>query len=181
MKYFKILLFGLWILVCSCKQSSDNVSEKKIDDGVRLVALNNALQLAQKNISLKKFSSEFVLADSNMSVSTNVTAGTLFDEQTKHCMITRETPGTVYIDVYSLNAEGKQFEKVLAHEQLGLTYDSTFIQDVNGDKHNDVLVSWYGASGCDLKKFYVAYLYISNGKFTQEYQFVNPALGLEKE
>jgi hypothetical protein len=172
MKRTKLIISVLCILFCSCKPSTDTSNKKQIKNDARTAALNKALQLARQNANLKKFSSEFVTRDSNVNISTGVTVGNLFNRDFRHCIVKRETPLTVYIDVYVLNTKGDVYEQVVSLEQPGSTYDSTMVQDFNNDNHDDLLVSWYGALGCDLKKYYAGYLYTGNGKFSQNSQVV---------
>ena len=102
-----------------------------MSDSIRLTfALEKALQIATKNISVDNYSNSFEIAsDSGHTITTKITMGETFDTG-KYLIVKRETPN-YYIDVY-LKKDNK-FKKVITHEQWAMTYVGDTIQDINGD------------------------------------------------
>jgi hypothetical protein len=96
-----------------------------------------------------------------------------FTKENPHLIIRRNTPGDIYIDIYSRG--DNKFEKVVAHQQWNMTYVNDTLRDANGDGLNDFVVNWYGSSGCCLKAFSNVYLLRQNKKaFSENFEFINP-------
>jgi hypothetical protein len=180
-RVFDKLIIGLLIIIFSCDQIKDNSiqSDGNLPDSIRLIkALEKAEQYAYLNINSKNFRDTFETAsDSSFILTTTIAIDSFFN---KICLrVFRETPGAVYTDIY-LEKENK-FQKVLALDKQEMTYVKDTIFDVNGDKKEDYLVNWYGASGCCLKNFYDVYLFKDNGVFSEKYTFTNPTFSTDEK
>lgn len=137
--------------------------------------LINAISLAKDSTHKDKFSLEYVetMPDSSYQVTINIDSDFYFSRENPHVIIKRDTPGSLYIDVFSKT--GTDISKVLSHEQWNMTYVKDTIRDVNGDGLKDFVVNWYGSSGCCLKGFSNVYLLRQDGNtFSEDLEFINP-------
>jgi hypothetical protein len=148
------------------------LSDGNLPDSIRLIhALQKAELLASQKIAFQNFRDTFkTISDSSFILTTTLTIDSLFNR--KCLRIYRETPGAIYSDIYFV--KGDKFEKMLALDKWGLTYNKDTIFDVNSDGNDDYLINWYGASGCCLKNFYDVYLLKDTGAFSEKYTFINP-------
>lgn len=190
MRVFNILAIGLTLLVFSCRQSNNKANLTSIGDTVRLkidgeksdslgliLALDKALHIANKAIDKGNFSESFETVTGSGVMTTKLTVGKAFDNR-KYLIIKRES-SNFYIDIYLV--KGNYFEKVINHEQWGMTYVKDSIQDINGDGKKDFLINWYGASGCCLKNFIDVYLQRSDGTFSKMFEFSNPTFSVAEQ
>jgi hypothetical protein len=150
------------------------IEEQNYADSIRLdKVLQDALKIANQNISKDKFIKKYETLPDSIPVSIEINLDYHFTKKNPHLMIRRNEPTAVYIDIYS---KGKnKFEKVVSHEQWLITYVNDTIQDINGDGLNDFVVNWYGSSGCCLKAFSNVYLLQQDTKaFSDNFEFINP-------
>lgn len=142
--------------------------------------LRDALKIANKNFSKERFVEKYDVFPDSIQVSVEINLDDHFSTTNPHLIIRRTDPGCVYIDIYS---KGKnKFEKVISHEQGGMTYVSDTIRDINGDGLNDFLVNWYGSSGCCLKAFSNVYLFRQDKKtFSRDFEFINPTFSAKEK
>lgn len=198
----QILTIGILMTLFSCGQSNDKnnipmvttdtlergvdkkekerlekrraIEEQDYTDSLRLdKVLQNALKIANQNISKNKFIVKYDVSPDSIPVSVEINLGYHFTKSNPHLMIRRNDPSAIFIDIYA-KAENK-FEKVISHEQWALTYVSDTIRDINGDGLSDFVVNWYGSSGCCLKAFSNVYLIRQDKKiFSENFEFINP-------
>ena len=137
--------------------------------------LRKAIKIAEQNVNLDKFKKEYVetMPDSSYQVEVSIISDFYFSKENPHLIIRRNTPGSVYIDVFSKNYN--RINKVISHEQWNITYVNDTIRDINGDGLKDFIVNWYGSSGCCLKAFSNIYLLRPDKKtFSNNFEFINP-------
>ncbi|MCX2574647.1 XAC2610-related protein [Pedobacter sandarakinus] len=201
-KVLQIFIIGMLPTLCSCVQSDSRktiatatidtlqtridkqekerllkrraIEDQDYADSLRLdKVLQNALVVASKNIEKNRFIQRYeVLADS-IQVRVEINLGYHFTKKYPHLIIRRSEPSTFYIDIYTKS--GKEFKKVISHEQWNMTYLNDTIQDINGDGRNDFVVNWYGSTGCCLKAFSNVYLLRQDKKaFSENLEFINP-------
>ncbi|AWH85962.1 hypothetical protein HYN59_12965 [Flavobacterium album] len=144
--------------------------------------LQDALKLADKNISKNNFSKKYNVvseADGSPIVEVEINLGYHFTKTLQHLVVRRKDPSTVYIDIFS--KQNKKFKKVLSHEQWALEYTNDTIRNVNGDGYKDFIVNWYGSSGCCLKAFSNVYLLRADKQtFAKNLEFINPTFSPEE-
>lgn len=150
------------------------IEEQDIADSIRLdKVLQDALKIANQNITKVKFSKKYEISSDSIPVSVEINLDYYFTKASPHLIIRRNDPSTIYIDIY-FKGDNK-FEKVVSNKQWSLTYVNDTISDINGDGLNDFVVNWYGASGCCLKAFSNVYLIRQDKKaFSENFEFINP-------
>lgn len=163
------------------KERERSEKRKKIEKQDKIDSLNldkflkNAIKIAEQNIKLNKFKKEYVetMPDSSYQVEISIISDFYFSKENPHLIIRRNTPGAIYIDVFS--KKNNRINKVISHEQWNMTYVNDTIRDVNGDGLKDFIVNWYGSSGCCLKAFSNIYLLRPDKKtFSNNIEFINP-------
>ena len=150
------------------------IEEQAYADSLRLdKVLQDALKIANQNISKDTFIEKYEVLPDSIPVSIEINIGYHFTKTNPHLIIRRNEPNAVYIDIYSKSANN--FEKVVSHEQWTMTYVNDTIRDINGDGLNDFVVNWYGSTGCCLKAFSNVYLLRQDQKsFSENFEFINP-------
>lgn len=150
------------------------IDEQDYADSIRLdKVLQDALKIANQNISKDKFIKKYEVSPDSFSVSVEINLDYHFTKTDPHLIIRRNEPSAIYIDIYT-KGENK-FEKVVSHEQWTMTYVNDTIRDINGDGLNDFVVNWYGSTGCCLKAFSNVYLFRQDKKaFSENFEFINP-------
>lgn len=163
------------------------IEEQDFADSLRLdKVLQDALKIANQNISKDKFFEKYIVSPDSVTVSVEIRLDHIFSKEKLHLLIRRvettensppiireNVASFVYIDVYS-KTENK-FEKVLSHRQWTMEYMNDTIRDINGDGFNDFVVNWYGSNGCCLKAFSNVYLLHQDKKaFSENFEFINP-------
>lgn len=150
------------------------IEEQEHIDSLRLnKVLQNALKIANQNVSKNKFVEKYDISPDSIPISVEINIDYHFSKMNPHLVIRRNDPSAIYIDIFS--KKENNFEKVVSHEQWSLTYVSDTIRDVNGDGLNDFVVNWYGSSGCCLKAFSNIYLLQQNeSEFSENFEFINP-------
>lgn len=170
------------------KQLTKEEKQKQIDeenriDSLRLdIALNDAFKIAQKEFKADNFTKQYELQpdDSSYTIHIEIEIGRLFKDQHKYFLLRRHVPWATYLSLYKLN--GDKTENLIEREQGGMTYIRDTIFDANGDGHKDFLVHWYPSSGCCRRDVYNVYLNQPNkGKFTQDYEFINPTFSANEK
>jgi hypothetical protein len=137
--------------------------------------LTNAMKIAEQYKEVNRFNEEYVetMPDSSYQVEVSISSDFYFTNKYPHLVIRRNTPNTIYIDVFS--KKDNQFQKVVSHELWSLTYVSDTIRDINGDGLKDFVVNWYGSNGCCLKAFSDVYILRADKKtFSDMVEFINP-------
>lgn len=198
-----ILTLGLLVWLFSCGQQNDTKKtsavrdtlqinldkkerkrlekRKEIEEQNKIDSINldkilqDAIKIAEQNKDLNRFKKEYVetMPDSSYQVTVSISSGYYFTKENPHIIIRRNTPGSIYIDIFS--KADKQFLKVLSHKQWDMTYVNDTIRDINGDGVKDFVVNWYGSSGCCLKAFSNVYLLRSDKQtFSNSFEFINP-------
>ncbi len=150
-------------------------AQNKIDSVNLDKFLNAAIKIAGQNKNFDRFKKEYVetMPDSSYQVKVSVCSDFYFTKDNPHLIIRRNTPGSIYIDIFSKS--DNKFIKVLSHEQWNMTYVNDTIRDINGDGLKDFVVNWYGSSGCCLKAFSNVYLLRPDKKtFSNNFEFINP-------
>ena len=155
-------------------QRRRKIEEQDYIDSLRLdKVLQNALKIANQNISKNKFVEKYDVLPDSIPISVEINLDYHFTKMSPHLVIKRNEPGAIYIDIFSKNENN--FEKVVSHEQWSMTYVSDTIRDINGDGLNDFVVNWYGSSGCCLKAFSNIYLLQQDkNAFSESFEFINP-------
>lgn len=150
------------------------IEEQDYADSIRLdKILQDALKIANQNISKNKFIKKYEVSPDGIPVRIEINLDYHFTKTNPHLLIRRSEPNAIYIDIY-IKGENK-FEKVVSHEQWTMTYVNDTIRDINGDGLNDFVVNWYGANGCCLKAFSNVYLLRQDKKaFLENFEFINP-------
>jgi len=150
------------------------IEEQDNADSVRLdKVLQDALKIANQNISKDRFIEKYEVSPDSILVSVEINLDYHFTKTKSHLIIRRNEPSAIYIDIYSKG--DNKFEKVVSHEQWTMTYVNDTIQDINGDGLNDLVVNWYGSTGCCLKAFSNVYLLRPDKKtFSENFEFINP-------
>ncbi|MES2566281.1 MAG: hypothetical protein V4565_05410 [Bacteroidota bacterium] len=151
------------------------IEEEDKLDSIRLEkVLKIAIDSAYRRIVQDNFKTEFIIkCDTAFDVNVEINLGYHFTNKHPHLFIRRVSPYAVLIDIYSKT--DSTFINVLSHEQWTLTYVNDTIRDINGDKINDFVVNWYGASGCCLKGFSNVYLLRTDKmSFSENFEFINP-------
>ncbi|MEN9339599.1 MAG: hypothetical protein RIQ62_911 [Bacteroidota bacterium] len=150
------------------------IEEQDYADSLRLdKVLQDALKIANQNISKDRFIEKYEVSPDSIPVSVEINLDYHFTKSNPHLIIRRNEPTAIYIDIYSKG--DRKFEKVISHEQWTLTYVSDTIKDINGDGLNDFVVNWYGSSGCCLKAFSNVYILRQDKKaFSENFEFINP-------
>lgn len=150
------------------------IEEQDYADSIRLdKVLQDALKIANQNISKDKFIKKYEVSSDSIPVSVEINLDDHFTKTNPHLIIRRNEPNAIYIDIYT-KGESK-FEKVVSHEQWTMTYVNDTIRDINGDGLNDFVVNWYGSNGCCLKAFSNVYLLRQDKKaFSENFEFINP-------
>lgn len=170
-----ILLFS----ISSCRLPNDRDSHAPVTDSARLViALDKSLKIALDNIDKNQYNEEFVSVADSFEVATSLEFGSVFSERRNHLIITRKTPEFTYVDVF-VN-EGRGFKKALSYEGFWTNYDSTMVQDVNGDNFKDLVIKWHPASGCCMRDCYDVFLCNETGAFSKKYEFMNPTFSADE-
>lgn len=150
------------------------IEEEDYADSLRLdKVLQDALKIANQNISKVKFIEKYEVSPDSILVSIEINLDYHFTKTNPHLVIRRSEPNAIYIDIYSKS--DNRFEKVVSHEQWTMTYVNDTIRDINGDGLNDFVVNWYGSNGCCLKAFSNVYLLRQDKKaFSENFEFINP-------
>lgn len=150
------------------------LEEQDYADSVRLdKVLQDALKIASQSFSSDKFFQKYEVSPDSVPVSVEISLDYHFTNKNPHLIIRRVEPNTIFIDIFA-KGENK-FKKVVAHKQWSLEYVNDTIQDINGDGHDDLVVNWYGMTGCCLKAFSNVYLLRQNAKaFSESFEFINP-------
>lgn len=153
-----------------------NIEEVNKIDSINLDKfLQNAIKIAEQFKDLNKFKKEYVetMPDNAYQVEVNISSDFYFTQETPHLVIRRNTPNSIYIDIYSKT--DNQFHIVVSHEEWDMTYVNDTIRDINGDGLKDFVVNWYGSIGCCLKAFSNVYLLRTDKKtFSNNFEFINP-------
>jgi hypothetical protein len=196
----KCLLLFILLNFCCCKQ---NTSEKenaiakseqeKLEDRKKIESeivadslklekiLNKALAISLNKIEKKTFKKNYETSTddgshnpNSISVSVNIVYGNIFSQKVKHLIIRRFIieRDLVLINIYEL--KNNKLEPLIYRNQDGMTYLDDTIRDVNGDGRKDFLVHWYPSSGCCRRNVYNVYLQDNQGKFSKDYEFINP-------
>jgi hypothetical protein len=106
--------------------------------------------------------------------------GYFFSPKTKHLIVKRMLWGTTLaVDVFVY--KNSKFKAVCSQSLNNLTFLDYTITDVNGDHLKDFLIHWYPSSGCCRRDIYDVYLNRSDGKFTKNYEFINPTFSAHKK
>lgn len=144
-------------------------------DSLRLDrVLNQAVSKAKSHSFNTSFKEAFqAFPDSAFHVDVEIDYGFHFSTKKRHLIIRRFSPASAYIDVYS-NVDGN-LKNILGHTQWALEYIGDTLIDVNGDGLKDLIVNWYGTSGCCLKGFSSVYLVRKDlHSFSKMTEFINP-------
>jgi len=156
-------------------------TRKKIDEQNKIDSINldkilkDAIEVAEQNKDLARFEKKYVatMPDSSYQVDVSISYGFYFTKESPHFIIRRNTPGSIYIDIFS--EMHKSLQKVLSHEEWDMTYVNDTIRDINGDGQKDFVVNWYGSNGCCLKAFSNVYILRPDRKtFSNYFKFINP-------
>lgn len=161
--------------VITKEDKKKKIRERKRKDSLRLnEALNDAWNLAEKNLMKTSFTKQYKFQpdDSSFVINIEILIGDLFSEGQKYFLLRRHLPGATYLNLFKIS-NGKT-SQVFEREQGGMTYIGDTIFDVNGDKKKDFVVHWYPSSGCCRRNVYNVYLNLSSGEFTSDYEFINP-------
>lgn len=156
------------------QENIDSLNDDKV--------LREAIEFAEKSKAEDKFEKSYVatITETSYQVEVKISCGLFFSIDIPHLVIKRTTPGSVYIDIFSKT--GKQFQKVLSHEQWKLEYTGDTIRDINGDGLKDFVVKWYGSTGCCLKAFSNVYLQRADKKtFSNSFKFINPTFSPKEQ
>jgi hypothetical protein len=149
--------------------------QEKFDSIMVDEILSEAINIAEQNKDHDRFKKKYVttMPDSSCQVNVDISSDFYFTKEYPHLIIRRYGPSSVYMDIFCRT--GKQFQKVLSHEQWTLEYTGDTIRDINGDGLKDFVVNWYGSTGCCLKAFSNIYLLRSDKKsFSNNFEFINP-------
>ena len=157
------------------------IEEQDYADSLRLdLVLQDALKIANKNISKNRFIEKYEVSPDSIPVSVEINLDYHFTKANPHLIIRRNEPNAIYIDIYS--KVNNKFEKVVSHEQWTMTYVNDTIRDINGDGLNDFVVNWYGSTGCCLKAFSNVYLLRQDEKaFSKNLEFINPTFSSKEK
>jgi len=161
------------------KERLEKIKEIEEQDRIDSINLDKNLTHAIKRAShykvLDKFKEKYVetIPESPYQIEVDISSEFYFTHGNPHLIIRRNTPGSIYIDIFSIT--GDQFSKVLSHKESDMTYVNDTIRDINGDGLKDFVVNWYGSSGCCLKAFSNVYLLRPDKKtFSNDFEFINP-------
>ncbi len=159
------------------------IEEDEKSDSINLDRiLSDAIKIANQIKTNGKLKKEYVamMADSSYQVTVAISSDFYFTKQYQHLVVRRNTSSIIYIDIFS--RIGRQYKKVVAHEQPTLDYRSDTILDINGDGLNDFVVNWYGNTGCCLKAFSDVYLLRHDkGEFSNSFEFINPTFSAKEK
>jgi hypothetical protein len=153
---------------------------KKTSDSLKLeIILKEALKISLNNLQYKKFDTIYEMqtddgsqSDDLYNVNVSIAFGKIFSKKINHLIIRRKSRNGVQINIYK--ATKNEFEQTMYRNQDGMTYLNDTIKDVNGDGKKDFLVHWYPSSGCCRRNVYNVYLQNEQGKFSKDYEFINP-------
>lgn len=151
------------------------LEEERLRDSL---ALDKILQKALKVAGAKGHTDTFrtsyaeCMLDSSYQVDVSIHNDFHFSNERLHLIIKMSEPSAVHINIYTNANDG--YTPVLAHEQWTMTYVNDTVQDINGDRLQDVVVNWYGATGCCLKAFSKVYLQRPDHTFSSDLEFINP-------
>ena len=157
--------------------------ENRIDSLRFEMALQDAFKIAKPAFKSDRFKKEYELQpdDSSFSIKMELLVDHLFDDDKKYFLIRRHAPWgplVTYINLYEI-IDGKT-KKIIEREQYGYIRDTIF--DVNGDNYKDFLVHWYPVVGCCRRNIYNVYLnQPEKGKFTTDYEFINPTFSAKEK
>jgi len=163
------------------KERDRSQKRKEIEKRDKIDSLNldkflkKAIKIAEQNVNLDKFKKEYLetMPDTSYQVEVSIISDFYFSKENPHLIIRRNTPGSIYIDIFS--KKNNRINKVISHEQWNMTYVNDTIRDINGDGLKDFIVNWYGSSGCCLKGFSNIYLLRRDKKtFSNNFEFINP-------
>lgn len=204
-----IFLFGLWVTLLSCGQTSGNPNiaviksdtlqtgsdkkeevrlEKKLEleenefaDSIMLAqVLQDAVRKASKNIDQNKLIEKYEVFVGSIPITVAINVDYHFTKYNPHLIIRISDPNTVFINIYSKG--DNEFEQVLSYERWALVYTGDTIRDINGDGLKDFVVNWYGNTGCCLKAFSNVYLQRADGKtFSNGFEFINPTFSPQEQ
>jgi hypothetical protein len=165
------------------EEKQRQIEEENKIDNLRLdIALNDAFKIATTKFKTHNFTKQYELQpdDSSYSINIEIIIGRLFQDNQNYFLLRRHVPWATYLDLYKI--KHCQAVKLIEREQGGMTYIRDTIFDVNGDGNKDFLVHWYPSSGCCRRDVYNVYLNQSDkGKFTQDYEFINPTFSAKEK
>jgi hypothetical protein len=142
--------------------------------------LKEALQIAHKNIAKNRYIKHYELEYDSIPASVEINLDYHFTNANPHLIIRRSTPGNIFIDIYAKRED--KFEDVVSHKQWSLEYINDTTQDINGDGLNDLVVNWYGSSGCCLKAFSNVYIIRQDKRrFSGSFKFINPTFSPQEK
>lgn len=203
MKTTNIILFVVFLLSCGQTARQDKKAHVKSDsiatgdmekrpakesrqeqeDSFRLDrALKDAFKIAETAFGTNNFIKQYKMqpAGSSYAINVEIVIGKLFSNDKEYFLLRRHVPWATYLDLYML-VDDKP-EKLIERLQHGMTYVSDTIFDANGDGYKDFLVHWYPLSGCCKRDIYNVYLnQAGKGKFTTDYEFVNPTFSAKEQ
>jgi hypothetical protein len=158
------------------KEKPTPKGDRDVIDSLRFdMALQHAFKVAKKAFKKNHFVKqyEFNPGDSLPIIKIDIFIGQLFNDNQKYFLLRRDDSWATRIDLYEI-ANGTT-EKLMERKQEAMTYLRDTIFDVNGDGVDDFLVHWYPSSGCCRRNVYNVYLNQNGkGKFTKNYEFINP-------
>jgi len=162
------------------KELSRIERRKKILESERLYSLRleDVLDQALLRIDSYSFNTSFkeayeVLANSVFTVNVEMDYDFHFSKKKRHLIINRLSPAATQIDVFTHTSDG--LERILFHTKSPFEFTGDTLTDVNGDGLKDLVVNWYGTSGCCLKAFSDVYLIRNNlQSFSDPITFINP-------
>lgn len=173
----KKLTFFILLLFCSC-QNYLTKSKKTVETNDREYyqdslqynkILNNSINLVNEKLN----ESEFTANDTLQDIVTQIKYGRLFDESTKHLIVT--SIGHKYVNFTIFVLEDRTFNKLLSEEIWTYNFIGFYIQDINGDNKKDFIEVTMTSSGCCPREQYSVYLYQNNtGNFYDPISFMNP-------
>lgn len=144
-------------------------------DSLRLDrVLNQALSKAKSHSFNTSFKEAFqAFPDSAFHVDVEIDYDFHFSTKKRHLLIRRFSPASAQIDVYTYS--NGNLKNILGHTKWAMEYTGDTLTDVNGDGLKDLIVNWYGTSGCCLKGFSSVYLVREDlHSFSKMTEFINP-------
>lgn len=154
------------------KENSDSIFADSIVDEALAIIRDNLSQPVYR----KKFKSR--LNEDLCRLDVELKLGNLFTPDGKHAFVRLEGCGNIFLNIFKI--KGNTIIPVVKHEEWELTHVTDSIADVNGDGLQDLMVNWYGSSGCCLKNFYDVFLSKPDGSFTEGYNFANPTFSAKE-
>lgn len=162
------------------KKNKHKISQMDYDSIWLVKIYDSTLTYVKNNINKRNFTENFVNVSQNgLEVNTKIKIGNLFIPNMKNIYIRRNIGTQNLINVYTI--KGKELIEVFYYTNSNISDEYDSIVDVNGDRRKDIIINFYGSTGCCLKNIYKVFLNKNDNTFSEGIFFMNPTFSKHEQ